>query len=324
MSSSRLLRIALLLCLAALPAAAQVNDTYVIAAAANVPGAFGTRWMTQISLMNPQFDRDLRVSVTYLPTNGGRGIEKAVDIPANAVAYSDNILDDLFDVVGTGSLLVAVFPEDNPGVPDTVLDRSILVTSNTYNNADGGTYGQTIPGVWTGLFDVDTDGIFSIAHGVRNIASAGWRTNIGAVNLGRCSVRVLVSVYDYDGRRILNEAPLVVPPLGHIQDALPVQVDRGSVEFSVQDPCSNDQERFAVVFPYVSTIDQLSGDPTYQTPTLLASPNILYAAKKQQLDPTTLGRKIDTSVARGVRDTASRLGAAMLQRDGKGYRISAQ
>src|SRR5688572_17425139 len=132
--------------------------------------------MTQFSLMNPQLDYDLVVSITYIPTNGLQGFEELVEVPANSVAYSDNILDDLFGVEsGSGALLVATFPEDNPGVPDEVISRAFLVTTNTYNNSPSGTYGQTVPGVWAGLMDYDTDGISAIAHGIRHIRRLGWR-----------------------------------------------------------------------------------------------------------------------------------------------------
>lgn len=306
-----------LLCLASVPALAQVNDTYVIPVAGNVPGAFGTRWMTQFSIMNPHLDHSLKVSVTFLPTGGGVGYEELVTLPANSVAYSDNILGDLFERSGSGALLVAVFAEDNPGVENSVLARSFLVNTSTYNNSPNGTFGQTIPGTWTGLLDVDSDGITSIAHGIRNIAKEGWRTNIGAVNLGRCTATLYVSAYDADGRRIMNETPFLVPPLGHIQDRLPVEVDMGSVEFLVYDPCAADSAKYAVVFPYTSTIDQLSGDPTYQYPTLLAKPGDLLPQAKSalRLDPTTLGKKIDSAFALGVRNQAERRGEATLLRN---------
>lgn len=310
------------LLLVSLPAAAQVNDTYVIAAAANVSGAFGTRWMTQFSVFNPQLDWPLVVSIVYLPTGGGTGIEELVEIPANSLAYSDNLLWDLYGVEGSGSLLVATFPEDNPKVPNDVLSRAFLVTTNTYNNSPGGTFGQTIPGVWAGLLDYDFDGISAVAHGIRNISRLGWRTNVGAVNLGRCSVNVLVSVYDADGHRILNQAPLTVPPLGHIQDRLPVEVESGTVEFFLQDPCSSSNENYAVVFPYTSTIDQLSGDPTYQSPTLLASPGSLFAKSLMNVDPLNVGKRIDVEYARNVRALAEKHGRAKLTRDEKGWRIT--
>jgi hypothetical protein len=310
--TNKLLLLALL-CIASLPAFAQVNDTYVIPVTGNVPGAFGTRWMTQFSIMNPHLDYNLKVSITYLPTGGGVGIEELVTLPPNSVAWSDNILGDLFERSGSGSLLVATFAEDNPGVENSVLARSFLVTTNTYNNASSGTYGQTIPGVWAGLLDFDYDGISSIAHGIRNLASEGWRTNVGAVNLGRCTATLYVILYNVDGHRI-SERQFLVPPLGHIQDRLPDEVDMGSIEFLVDDPCANDDDRYAVVFPYTSTIDALSGDPMYQSPTLLASPSALFAKGKKITSTTELGKKIDSSIAAKVRAQAERRGEAQLIR----------
>jgi hypothetical protein len=300
----RLLLTALFVVASALPLAAQVNDTYVIPAAANVAGAFGTRWMTQLSIFNPQLAHTLRVSLVFLPTGGGQGSEILIDVAPNGEYVTDNILNDKFNVVGTGALLIATFPEDNPTVPDTVIDRSFLITTNTFNNSSSGTFGQTIPGVWAGLQDYDTDGISAIAHGIRNLSAAGWRTNIGAVNLGRRSVVMSVTVYDSHGNTLLNAAPYTVPPLGHVQDVLPVQVDRGSIEFWINDPTKE-----AVVFPYTSTIDQLSGDPTYQYPTLLATPHTLFGKKGMTTMVATQnpGRRIDNAAARAIRATATRI-----------------
>ena len=287
-------------------AAAQVNDTYVIPVSANVPGAFNTRWMTQFSIFNPQTQYALNVSVTFLPTLGGKGIEALVKVPANSVRLSDNLLQDLYGISGSGALLIATFPEDNPGVPNDVLSRSFAVTSNTYNNANSGTYGQTVPGTWTGLQDFDSDGISAVAHGVRNSDRLGWRTNVGATNLGRQSVVMRVTIYDVNGNTIRKDAPFTIPPMAHLQDRLPVEVDGGSVEFFVEDPSQS-----AVVLPYISTIDQLSGDPTYQTPVLLASAKALYG--KGAPAPQTLGTKIDINTARAVRATASRIGVGSLR-----------
>jgi hypothetical protein len=311
---------AALLLVASVPAFAQVNDTYVIPAAANAQGAFGTHWMTRFSLFNPHLDYPLKVSITYLPSGLAKGTEKIVDLPPNSLAYSDNILDDLFDVAsGSGALLVATFVEDNPGVPDDVLSRAFLVNSDTFNNVSSGTYGQTISGVWSGLMDYDTDGISSVAHGIRNAGL--YRTNVGAVNLGRCEVNLLVNVYDADGNTIREGLPFVVPPQGHMQDSLPVAVTNGSLEFFVEDPCAADNDRYAVVFPYTSTIDQRSGDPAYQSPTLLASPSVLFA-KGQKIDPTTIGKKIDSAYALRVRNAATHLGNASLAKTAQGWQIT--
>ena len=289
-----------LIAVAALPLAAQVNDTYVIPVSGLTAGAFNTQWQTQLSIFNPQLDHALRVSMTFIPTGGARGKEAFVDIPPNASYLTDNVLKDVFNTTGTGSMLIATFPEDNPGVPNAVLDRAFLVSSNTFNNSKNGTFGQTIPGVWTGL---QGDGISAVAHGVRNLAAQGWRANIGAVNLGRQSVTMRVTVYDYDGNTVRKDMPFTLPPLAHLQQALPVEVDSGSVEFFLDDPSGQ-----AVVFPYVSVVDQFSGDPAYQTPVLLASAKSLFA-KKAVARTAEVGKKIDIEIARSVRENAERLGA---------------
>jgi hypothetical protein len=297
----------LLLIATAIPAAAQVNDTYIIPAAANTGGNFNTRWMTQLSLFNPQLDYALKVSITYLPSEGGKALEVLVNVPANTVVFADNALLELFNISGSGGLVVATFPEDNPGVPNDVISRSFLVTSNTFNNSSSGTFGQTIPGLWTGLQDYATDGISAVSHGVRNIARFFWRTNFGAVNLGSSAVTLRVNVYDAKGNTIVKNATYTVPAQAHIQRALPVEVDHGSVEFFVDDATKR-----SVVFPYTSQIDQYSGDPTYQTPLLLASAKILYG-KKAMPAATAIGKKIGLDEARVARASAMSLGVVEMR-----------
>lgn len=324
MRTSKLL-LAFILCFASVSAFAQITDTYVVTAAANAPGGNGTRWLTQLSIFNPHLDYPLTVSATLIRTGGAEGIEKLIEIPANATFITDNVMIDVFNSAGTGSMLLAVFAEDNPDLPDDeVISRSFLVTSNTYNNADG-TYGQTIPGVWTGLLDLEYDGITSIAHGIDNSSRLQFRTNVGAVNLGRCAITVYVSAYDANGNTVLDDAPFGVPPLAHWQERLPVTLEGGSVEFLVQDPCTADDDRYAVVFPYTSTIDDVSGDPRYQTPSLLASPSLIYGKKGQakvNADPTQVGKKIDSAYARKVRANVARSGKVELMRSERGWIVA--
>jgi hypothetical protein len=237
-----------------------------------------------------------------------------IDVPANENFWFNSVLPEVFQRNGTGSLLLATFPEDNPGVPDDFVSRSFLVNSKTFNNASTGTYGQLVPGTWTGLLDYEWDGISSIAHGVRNTNASNFRTNIGAANLSNRTVRLLVSVYDDLGRTLADKIQFVLPFYGHLQERLPIAVDRGTVEFFLDDP-----SREAVVFPYVSVVDNRSGDAVYMNPVLLADPAILL---KHAMAKTELGKKIGLEEARKARAAATRIGqGSLMKRPDGGYAI---
>lgn len=327
MKSNRSLFVALLLlaCLA-LPLAAQVNDTYVIPAAINAAGSNNTRWTTELSIFNPQ-KYALRVSMVYLPTGVGIGERVDFNVGPNVTAYADNVLNDLFARSGTGSLLIATFPDQNPTVPNTIVAQSFLVNTRTYNNSSGGTFGQSIRGLWVGLQDIDLDGISAIAPGLRNStsSSSGYRTNVGAVNLGRSSVTLRVAVFDAEGREITTAGgiPFIVPPEGHMQGPLPVELSRGSIEFWVEgDAFQNDPAQRAVVFPYTSMVDNRSGDPVYVEPVLTAPASSLYAKSKDAQAATRLiGTSIDSATAARIAQKALYLGEAFTAKTESGHQL---
>lgn len=317
MKTSRYILSFAFLVLLALPLTAQVNDTYVVPVAGATLGAGGTNWSTAVDVFNPQA-YTLTVSITFLPSHGATGIEVLLDVGSNENIHVDNILESWFQAGGTGSLLFATFPEDNPGVPNDVISRSFLVTSRNFNTTPKGTYGQAVPGIWAGLMDYNYDGISAIVPGVQNwgvIGKSGYRTNVGAVNLGRSSVTLLVNVYDTYGNTVAQGLRFELPPMGHEQDGLPVSVQDGSVEFFLDDSTQQ-----AVVFPYVSVVDNRTGDPVYGNPTLLADPSILF---KKQLMREELGKKLDTTIAREVRERARRLGHLVRAANGRFTLIAA-
>jgi hypothetical protein len=93
-----------------------------------------------------------------------------------------------------------------------------------------------------------------------------------------------------------------------MQRGLPVEIDHGSIEFFVDDPTKK-----SVVFPYTSQIDQISGDPTYQTPALLATAKVLFG--KKPVDTTALGTKISNAQARIARESAMSIGEVTLRHE---------
>jgi len=297
-----------LLC-SALPAAAQVYDTFVIPVAGSTAGAGGTRWATQLSIFNPQ-QYGLKVSLTFLPTGLDTGSEYLITVPGNSTFFSSNVIGDVFGRSGTGALLAATFAQDNPGVPDGVVDRAFVISTTTFNNASSGTFGQGIPGTLTGEMDYAFEKVSAVATGIRNfgkIGSTGYRTNIGAVNTGRYSIRLLVSVYDAQGRTIANHVPFDIAPLSHFQDRLPVDVDGGTVEFFVDDPYHE-----AVVFPYASIVDNRSGDPVFVAPVLLASPKYLYGNTKTTA-PVEVGKRLSATQARQIAGSMHRAGTVHIE-----------
>lgn len=322
MTKTRLL-LAGLLCLIALPVFAQVSDTYVIPAVGKVQGGAGTNWLSDVYIMNPQ-PHALNVSVVLLPTASEFQYEVIVPIPANATAFISDAVGTLFSKATTGSLLLATFPEDNPGVPDTLIDRAFLVNSKTFNSLSAGTFGQSIEGVYDGLYDLRYDGITSIATGIQNWGTNrvnGFRTNVGATNLGRSSVTMRVYVYDAAGNEVRN-IPFQVPPMTHFQDALPVVLQSGSLEFVIEDDLYwESADDYAIVFPYASIVDNRTGDPIYVKPVLLADTKTLYCPPSAKGAAATVqgprGR-LTLDAARQVADRATSLGEVKLVlEDGK-------
>src|SRR5262249_9163762 len=203
----------------------------------------------------------------------------------------------IFNRSGSGAFVIATFPEDNPGVPNDTLSRAFLVNTNTFNlRGDGGTMGQTIPGVWAGLQDYASDQISAVSHGLRQLSAVGWRTNFGAVNLGSTAVNLRINIYDRDGHTLVKDRTYQIPAQAHVQFGMPIEVNQGSIEFFVDDPTKK-----AVVFPYTSTLDRYTNDPMYQTPILLASAKTLFG--KWAIAPTAIGKKITLEDARAVRAT---------------------
>lgn len=296
----------LILAIPAVPSAlAQISDTYLIPAAANAAGARGTRWASEVHIFNPQ-GHQLNIAVIFIPSGGRQASEAVVTADPNMTLYSENLLEDLFETADTGALAIVAFPEDNPHLPeDDVLAHSFVTGSRVYNNAAAGTFGQRIPGAIIALMN---DGITAVADGIRNSASSGFRTNVGAVNVGRSNVRMKVQVYHPDGSAAGGPMNFDLPPDGHIQDALPVTVDHGSAEFWIDDDPSGE----SLVFPYASVVDNRSGDAVYVSPVLLAFPSELAPLSAGGSKAAPELRRISADDLRTIRAGAEKKGAFRL------------
>lgn len=287
MKISRYTLTAALALFCATTAYSQVYDTYVVPVVGKADGAGGTEWLSSLYVFNPQ-QHPLLISVTFLPSGLQIGDEVLLELPANSTAVTDDVLGEWFQVSGTGSLLIGALPTDNPSLDDVIL-RSFQVRSRTYNDNPSGTYGQAIPGTFAGLLGYQFDEVTSIAEGIWNagtIGVSGYRTNVGGVNLGERTVTLLVTVYDSDGNVVEDsfDRPFefTLHPYSHFQELLPVSGTDLTLEFLVDDPLWEDPDRRAIVFPYVSVVDNRSGDASYINPRLLASASYIYGEFAQQ------------------------------------------
>lgn len=302
----------LLLFLLSLPAAAQISDVYVLPAMGYTAGGGGTFWVNDFHVMNPQ-GYPLKVTLIYLPTASGDSLSFTLTLAANETQWSENILAE-FDLAGvTGSLVVFVDPDDNPAVDleQNPAGLGVVVQSRSFNEQPGGTLGQGVPGVMTGLADYELDFISAIATGVSNwgaVGVEGFRTNVGAANLSRFSATLWVSVISDAGSEVARH-PFILNPGTHWQERLPTTIDHGSLEYWVQFPNDVTPDFDDLIIPYASIIDNRTGDPTYLNPTLLAVPSVLWGKQGAAASVRTPAR-VSAETARRLAAGSTYLGEA--------------
>ncbi len=248
------------------PAAAQLSLQWMVPAAAHTAGLNGTFWSTDLSLHNPH-DFELPVVVQFLPSDTANPTADTLLItlyPYETFNLWDVLGDAWFAAAGTGALLVLA---DWDLECQPVESCHFLVTSRTYtaNPVGGGEYGQTIPGAaaWQGV-DPNTLGY---AAGVLNDGVA-FRANLGLASWSDHWTTVAVDVQDAEGA-IVERLAYDVPPYGHVQRRLPTPVEGGSVVLWVEAGADD-----ALVYGYVSVVDQMTGDASFQ----LARPSVVGSA----------------------------------------------
>ena len=251
-------------------AMAQLSPAWMIPAAAHNRGVSPTFWMTDVNLHNPH-SYDLPVVVQLLPSNRDNQ-----EVPTRYVRvearHTVNLWDALgneFGWYGTGAILVTV---DGSLIScDTKAVCDFLVTSRTYTLDPvtvSGEFGQAMPGV--SVYDgLDWNG-YAYAAGVMN-DGVDFRCNPGVASWTADWVTVQMDVKDADGT-ILDTEVFDVPPFGHLQRRMRTPVSGGSVAFHVVDGPED-----TLVFPYVTVVNQSTGDPTF-VPTWVSEVGVTVAS----------------------------------------------
>ncbi len=235
---------------------AQLAPAWMVPVAANTPGEYGTFWLTDLSIHNPQ-SVTLPVAIQALASNRENWSVPTVvvDVPPWGTANLWDVLGpEVLDLEGTAALLVWVDldPADCPG--DWC---DLLVGSRTFTpdplSADG-EFGQTVAAA-RAADGVDWATLGYLA-GVLN-DGAVFRTNVGAASWTAGWTTVRVDVQDADGTVLATEE-LRVPPFGHVQRRLATAVEGGSLVFYLADGPDD-----ALVFPYASVVNRATGDGSF-------------------------------------------------------------
>jgi len=227
------------------------SQPLMIPAAAAVHGLAGTNWRTDLELHNAG---DSTSTIHVYPLLRGQanpdpdGTMFELD-PGESLRL-DDVLGEEFGISGAAALrIVSHFNSDT------------MVTSRTYNDAGGGTYGQFIPAQ-------PLDAATGAVRGGRLIQlsqsatdNSGFRTNIGLTNAADTPIDVVIALYDGAGR-YLGDVPR------HLEAFEYIQIDR-IFRTVTGDAVSNG---YAVVssstpgaafYAFASVVDNRSGDSIY-------------------------------------------------------------
>jgi len=220
-------------------------------AAAHSPGLFGTFFVTDARVFNPDDEQTITVNLQLLAADSDNSAATVLPVvigPRQAAAL-DDLVDTVFAASGAGGVrLTSTMP--------------FLATSRTYNIGDGtsGTFGQFIPGLMAG--DALQQGI--LLQAVNDPAATGFRTNVGFVNPNLTAVTVTVKVFNADTATLIGEGTRSLPPYAYSQiNNVFNFVGSGS---TVVRNATVEITATAAVLAYASVVDNTSGDAIFLTP----------------------------------------------------------
>jgi PKD repeat protein len=240
---------------AAITASGAATYRYLIPSVAHNPGAGGTMWRTAVAAVN----RSGAMATLQLRYVAGDGLTllRTVTLAADAAQEWVNILETLLGLAATAS---------SSGTLEVTADRPVFLTSRTYNQTPGGTYGQYFPSL-TAAVAMGPGRTGVLPHLKKN---AAFRTNVGVLNLGPAACTAEIRLFGASGTQVGSARQLPVPAGRWVQqNDIFAAVGAGSHDVAyatVTVPGSGD-----LVWAYASVLDGTTGDPT-TIPLLLATP----------------------------------------------------
>ena len=221
-----------------------------LAGLAKVAGAAGTNWASDLVVVNTGAGTtDTTLELWIRNQSNGTPGHRSVSLSPGQSLRLEDVLPTLFGMnEGAATVRVAV-------------PRGLLVDARTYNLVGEATYGQYLPAIDSPLaVTAGAPGFFLMVS-----QNASLRTNLGLVNTGPVAAEVTVTLHDASGATIGS------PRTFHLEPAAYTQVDRIAQRFTSSEVegasltvTVADSPPGAQVTPYLTVVDQRTGDPIYQ------------------------------------------------------------
>jgi hypothetical protein len=218
---------------------------FFLTSAAHSDGNLGTKWFTDVSLLN-QGGLPASVYVYLLAPN--------VD---NSNPVRTQFLIDSGESLALDDLIFDLFGEDNMSAALKICSNEwLLIDSRTFNASAKAvaTFGQGVPGVELGTASNDIRTLIGLYENDQ------FRTNIGMLNTGPEATTVTVGMYTQDNTWLGNKE-FELPPYGYKQrSAIFTRITNDDIENGTIRVWSSGSR----ILVYASVVDNLSGDGTYK------------------------------------------------------------
>ncbi len=235
-----------------LPARASSEEPVYVPAVAHNSGLKGTKWRADLEVHNPG-----TVQARYLLELLKADQDNSA--PSSAVFTLDpglsrryvDVVKEVFGFEGSGAIRV------------TPSAGTVMVAGRSYTDSGSGTRGQFIPGLPNSAAAAGNASARLIQLTQTSPGGAGFRTNIGLVNVTASPLTVQIALYSAQAAW-LGSRTLVLAPYEFRQET---EIFRSVTSSDVSDG-------FAVVstttagaryLAYASVVDNVSGDPIYVT-----------------------------------------------------------
>ncbi len=176
------------ICMTVTLAGGAAAQTVYVPVAANTAGVAGTSWHSDLQVKAGS-DEGASFAVELLKSreNNSDPLRAEFNVSAGQSARLRDVVAEVFGFTGNGALRV------------TATSGSILVTSRTFNDDPRGSYGQYVPAI--AADDAASYGSrLSLLQLSRSpTTSAGFRTNLGVLNLTGERLAVTVNLFDANG-----------------------------------------------------------------------------------------------------------------------------